>query len=83
MPGISEVLHAEFHEHAYPPHTHDTWTVFVVDDGQISYDLDRQHRGAGRSTVGVLPPQVVHDGPPGNQSWLPQASSLPRDERSE
>ena len=62
MPGISEVLHAEFHEHAYPPHTHDTWTVFVVDDGQISYDLDRQHRGAGRSTVGVLPPQVVHDG---------------------
>ncbi len=62
MPGISEVLHAEFHEHAYPPHTHDTWTVFVVDDGQIRYDLDRRHRGAGRSTVGVLPPHVVHDG---------------------
>jgi AraC-like DNA-binding protein len=62
VPGISEVLHAEFHEHAYPPHTHDTWTVFVVDDGQIRYDLDRRHRGAGRSTVGVLPPHVVHDG---------------------
>ena len=64
MPGISEVLHAEFHEHAYPPHTHDTWTVFVVDDGQIRYDLDRHHRGAGCSTVGVLPPHVVHDGRP-------------------
>ena len=55
MPGISEVLHAEFHEHAYPPHTHDTWNVFVVDEGQIRYDLDRHHRGAGGSMVGVLP----------------------------
>ena len=64
MPGVSEVLHAEFQEHAYPPHTHDTWTVFVVDDGQIRYDLDRQHRGAGGSMVGVLPPHVVHDGRP-------------------
>jgi AraC-like DNA-binding protein len=64
VPGVSEVLHAEFQEHAYPPHTHDTWTVFLVDDGQIRYDLDRHHRGAGRSTVGVLPPHVVHDGRP-------------------
>jgi AraC-like DNA-binding protein len=60
------VLHAEFLDHAYPPHTHDTWTVFVVDDGQIRYDLDRHRRGARRSTVGVgvLPPHVVHDGRP-------------------
>ena len=64
MPGISEVLHAEFHEHAYPPHTHDTWNVFVVDEGQIRYDLDRHRRGAGGSMVGVLPPHVVHDGRP-------------------
>jgi AraC-like DNA-binding protein len=64
VPGITEVLHAEFQEHAYPPHTHDTWNVFVVDEGQIRYDLDRQHRGAGGSMVGVLPPHVVHDGRP-------------------
>jgi AraC-like DNA-binding protein len=64
VPGISEVLHAEFHDHAYPPHSHDTWTVFVVDDGQIRYDLDRHRRGAGGSMVGVLPPHVVHDGRP-------------------
>jgi len=66
VPCVSEVLDAEFREHAYPPHTHDTWTVFVVDDGQIRYDLDRHHRGAGRSSVGVLPPHVVHDGRPAN-----------------
>jgi AraC-like DNA-binding protein len=64
VPGISEVLHAEFRDHAYPPHTHDTWTVFVVDDGAIRYDLDRHHRGARGSMVGALPPHVVHDGRP-------------------
>lgn len=64
MPGVSEVFHAQFHEHVYPPHTHDTWTLFVVDDGAIRYDLDRHSRGAHGSMVSVLPPHVVHDGRP-------------------
>lgn len=62
VPGVREVFHAQFLEHAYPPHTHDTWTLFVVDEGEIRYDLDRRHQGARRSTVSVLPPHVVHDG---------------------
>ncbi len=65
IPGVREVLHARFTEHAYPSHTHDAWTLFIVDDGTIRYDLDRQPRGADRATVGVLPPHVVHDGRPG------------------
>lgn len=56
------MLHARFIDHAYPPHTHDAWTVFIVDDGTIRYDLDRHARGADSATVGVLPPHVVHDG---------------------
>lgn len=64
VPGVREVLHARFREHAYPPHTHDTWTVFIVDDGAIRYDLGRHARGAGPSMVTVLPPHVVHDGRP-------------------
>jgi AraC-like DNA-binding protein len=64
VPGVSEVFHAQFHVHVYPPHTHDTWTLFVVDDGAIRYDLDRHSRGAQGSMVGVLPPHVVHDGRP-------------------
>jgi len=64
--GVAEVFHARFVEHAYPAHTHDTWTVFVVDDGAIAYDLDRHHRGAAPSSwVTILPPNVVHDGRPG------------------
>jgi AraC-like DNA-binding protein len=66
VPGIREVLHATFIEHAYPPHTHDTWTLFVVDAGAIRYDLDRQARGADVTIVGLLPPHVVHDGRPGS-----------------
>jgi AraC-like DNA-binding protein len=62
VPGIREVLHATHTEHAYPPHTHDAWTVFIVDRGAIRYDLDRRARGAEPSMVSVLPPNVVHDG---------------------
>jgi AraC-like DNA-binding protein len=49
-------------EHRYPPHTHDTWAVIIIDGGEIRYDLARHHRGADRGTVTVLPPHVTHDG---------------------
>lgn len=64
VPGIREVLHARFTDHAYPPHTHDAWTLFIVDDGAIRYDLDGHTRAAEPAMVSVLPPHVVHDGRP-------------------
>jgi len=62
VPGIHEVFHARFVDHAYPAHTHDAWTVFTVDEGVVAYDLERRRRGAGGSKVTLLPPHVVHDG---------------------
>ncbi|MFI7588200.1 AraC family transcriptional regulator [Spongisporangium articulatum] len=63
--GVAEVLHAEWRDHAYPAHTHDTWTLLIVDDGLIGYELDRHHRHAApRGGVTLLPPHVVHDGRP-------------------
>ncbi|NUT37252.1 MAG: AraC family transcriptional regulator [Hamadaea sp.] len=62
VPGVAEVLHARFVDHAYPMHTHDTWTLLIVDDGAIRYDLDRHERGAVGATVTLLPPHVAHDG---------------------
>lgn len=62
--GVDEVFHARFIDYAYPPHVHDTWTVFVVDDGWIRYDLETRRRGAGGGRVSILPPHVVHDGRP-------------------
>jgi AraC-like DNA-binding protein len=60
--GVHEVLHARFVDYAYPPHVHDAWTVFVVDDGWIRYQLETRPRGAGGERVTILPPHVVHDG---------------------
>src|SRR5215218_6420355 len=60
--GVHEVFHARFVDYAYPPHVHDTWTVFIVDDGWIRYDLEARARGAGGERVTILPPNVVHDG---------------------
>ena len=64
VPGIQEVFHARFVDHAYPAHTHDAWTVFTVDEGSIAYDLEHRQRGVGGSRVTLLPPHVVHDGRP-------------------
>jgi AraC-like DNA-binding protein len=63
--GVAEVLHAEWRDHAYPAHTHDTWTLLLVDQGLIGYELDRRdHAAVPCSGVTLLPPHVVHDGRP-------------------
>lgn len=60
--GVTEVLHAYFPDHAYPSHTHDTWTLLLVDTGTIRYDLDHHEHGALGDRVTLLPPHVPHDG---------------------
>ncbi|MFI2780932.1 AraC family transcriptional regulator [Streptomyces sp. ALB3] len=60
--GIKEVFHARFADHAYPMHTHDAWTLLIVDEGMVRYDLDRQEHGAPSSVVTLLPPHVPHNG---------------------
>ncbi|MFC4072702.1 AraC family transcriptional regulator [Actinoplanes subglobosus] len=62
LTGVAEILHAHFDDHAYPMHAHDTWTVLLVDDGAVRYDLDRHERGAYGDLVTVLPPHVPHNG---------------------
>ncbi|HXM58947.1 MAG TPA: AraC family transcriptional regulator [Candidatus Dormibacteraeota bacterium] len=64
VPGVSEVFHATFAEYAYPAHAHGTWTLCIVDDGAIRYDLGRHSHGSDASMVTLLPPHVVHDGRP-------------------
>jgi AraC-like DNA-binding protein len=58
--GISEVFHAHFRQHAYPVHTHTAWTLLILDDGLIRYDLDRREHDSGQ--VVLLPPHVPHTG---------------------
>lgn len=50
--------------HVYPMHTHESWTLLIVDDGMIRYDLHRHEHGALHRAVTLLPPQVPHNGRP-------------------
>ncbi|MFE9633068.1 AraC family ligand binding domain-containing protein [Streptomyces sp. NPDC006463] len=63
VPGIAEVFHARFTDHAYPAHVHDTWALMILDGGRVDFALDRERHGVGVSdSVILLPPGVVHDG---------------------
>jgi AraC-like DNA-binding protein len=62
VPGVVGVLHARFTEHVYPMHSHDSWTLLILDDGAVRYDLDRHEHGALRDAVTLLPPDVPHNG---------------------
>ncbi|NJP52599.1 AraC family transcriptional regulator [Streptomyces sp. SBST2-5] len=64
VPGVAEVFHARFTEYAYPMHVHDAWTLLIVDDGAVRYDLDRHEHGTPHDTVTLLPPHVPHNGAP-------------------
>lgn len=62
VPLVQEVLHARFEHHAYPSHTHDSWAVLLVNDGAVTYDLDRHDHLATPAAITLLPPRVPHDG---------------------
>ena len=62
MPGVVEVFHAHMTSHVYPMHTHEAWTLLIVDDGMIRYDLHDHEHGAMDRLVTRLPPQVPHNG---------------------
>ncbi|GAA2248856.1 AraC family transcriptional regulator [Herbiconiux moechotypicola] len=62
VPLVREVLHATFEQHAYPAHTHDVWTVLLIDEGAVSYRMDGAAHEARPASVSLLPPHVPHDG---------------------
>jgi AraC-like DNA-binding protein len=62
VPGLAEVLHAHFTDHAYPAHVHGEWTLLLVDAGGVDYTLDGDRQQAVTTRLTVLPPYVSHDG---------------------
>ncbi|MEU9284169.1 AraC family transcriptional regulator [Streptomyces sp. NPDC048275] len=64
IPGVVEVFHAHYTQYAYPMHVHEAWTLLIVDDGAVRYDLDRHEHGTPHGTVSLLPPHVPHNGSP-------------------
>jgi AraC-like DNA-binding protein len=62
VPGVVEVFHARMTSHVYPMHTHEAWTLLIIDDGMVRYDLHRHEHGTLGQLVTLLPPQVPHNG---------------------
>jgi AraC-like DNA-binding protein len=62
VPGVAEVLHAHMTSHVYPMHTHESWTLLIIDDGMVRYDLHRHEHAAREQLVTLLPPHVPHNG---------------------
>ncbi|HEY1702992.1 MAG TPA: AraC family transcriptional regulator [Trebonia sp.] len=62
VPGVAEVLHARMTDHVYPMHAHDSWTLLIVDDGMVRYDVHRHEHGALDQVITLLPPHVPHNG---------------------
>lgn len=72
VPGVAEVLHADWRDHEYPVHTHRyVGTLLIVDDGLVGYELERSGHAASPAGVTLLPPHVP-------QRWLQTASSARR-----
>ena len=62
--GVTEVFHTHLRQHAYPMHTHRSWTLLIIDSGTVRYDLGRHEHGALDQAVTLLPPHVPHNGTP-------------------
>ena len=68
--GVTEVFHTHMRRHAYPMHTHRSWTLLIIDSGTVRYDLGRHEHGALDRTVTLLPPDVPHNGTPVTEQGL-------------
>jgi AraC-like DNA-binding protein len=72
--GGLEVLRADFVRHSFPKHSHETFTVVLIDRGASTY----WYRGANRSTgvgeVSLLNPDEVHTGSPAKLEGYAQRS---------
>ncbi len=65
VPGVAEVFHARFEQFSYPMHSHATWTLLLVEDGHIHYELGHHDHEADPRSLTLLPPHVPHNGAPG------------------
>ncbi|HLT62017.1 MAG TPA: AraC family transcriptional regulator [Microlunatus sp.] len=68
IPGVAEVFHARFADHAYPQHVHEAWTLLIVDRGTIGYRLEGRDHGSTVDRVTLLPPGIPHDGHPATRA---------------
>lgn len=64
-----ECLHATFVEHAYHPHTHETFVIGVIEEGVEHYRLRGVERRAVAGDIVIVHPDDLHDGRPGETGY--------------
>src|SRR5450432_2545837 len=61
VPGV-DLLRARYVTHRYARHSHETYTVGVIDSGVEEFEYRGNLLRAGPGTVALLNPEVVHTG---------------------
>lgn len=64
-----ECLHATFVEHAYQPHTHETFVIGVIEEGVEHYRLRGVEHRATAGDIVIVHPDDLHDGRPGDTGY--------------
>ena len=64
-----DCLKATFREHVFPPHTHETYVIGVVEEGLHSYMLKGVRISSNGGDFCFINPDEVHDGKPINGGY--------------
>ncbi len=62
------LLTGRYGEHRYHPHTHDEYTLSVIEQGDLRFQAAGREHHARQGEVVVIPPHTVHDGRNGGPS---------------
>jgi AraC-like DNA-binding protein len=57
-----DLLRARYVTHRYAKHTHETYTIALIEEGVEEFEHGRSLLRAGRGAVALLNPEVVHTG---------------------
>jgi AraC-like DNA-binding protein len=72
--GGLEVLRADFVRHSFPKHSHEAFTVVLIDRGASTYWYRGANRNTGVGEVSLLNPDEVHTGSPATLEGYAQRS---------
>ena len=64
VPGV-DLLRATYVTHRYVRHTHESYTLALIEDGVEEFRYGGSLLRAGRGTVALLNPEMAHDGQAG------------------
>ncbi len=59
LPGV-EIRFSRYTEEAFCRHTHDAWSVGLIESGRTTFFLEGEHHDAAARQIALIPPGAVH-----------------------